>query len=234
MTGSLAAPAFGPRLVRGPWQADAIETTGARGAGIRVARADDRREVLASAARAFTVDPLFGYFSRDRLSGHRMLPGLLGGTVADLLTHGTCWVAEADEHGTPAPVGFAGWYPPDGFPRPLGREAALAARSLPASVRIRHPGRGLRLFFETERVHPHEPHWYLALLAVDPDWQGRGLGGALLRPGLERADDEGLPCYLETQKEANLAFYGRYGFEPTHTIRLRHAPPVWCMTRPAR
>ena len=42
--------------------------------------------------------------------------------------------------------------------------------------------------------------------------QGRGVGSALLEPALARADGEGMPCYLETQKEENLSFYARHGF----------------------
>ncbi len=56
-------------------------------------------------------------------------------------------------------------------------------------------------------------HWYLPTLGVDPLSQGRGVGGALLQPVLARADAEGLFCYLETEKEINVTFYRRHGFE---------------------
>jgi ribosomal protein S18 acetylase RimI-like enzyme len=45
-------------------------------------------------------------------------------------------------------------------------------------------------------------HWYLPTLGVDPPHQGQGIGGILLRPGLARADAEGLWCYLETEGRA--------------------------------
>ena len=45
------------------------------------------------------------------------------------------------------------------------------------------------------------PHWYLSILGVDPDHQGKGLGGELLKPVLAQADAQGLPCYLETLEE---------------------------------
>ena len=57
------------------------------------------------------------------------------------------------------------------------------------------------------------PHWYLWVLGVDPSSQGQGIGGKLIEPVLARSDDEGVPCYLETQLERNVAFYERRGFE---------------------
>ncbi len=62
-------------------------------------------------------------------------------------------------------------------------------------------------------MHPHEPHWYLATLGTAVEQQGKGVGGALLRPVLEHCDAEGLPCYLESSKERNVPFYRRHGFE---------------------
>src|SRR4051794_10002142 len=58
-----------------------------------------------------------------------------------------------------------------------------------------------------------EPHWYLALLGVEPSAQGRGIAGQILRPMLDRLDAERLPAYLETGKPSNVAYYPRYGFE---------------------
>ena len=71
-----------------------------------------------------------------------------------------------------------------------------------------------------EAKHPHEPHWYLATLGTAVDQQGKGVGGALLRPVLEHCDAEGLPCYLESSKERNLPFYRRHGFEVVEEVPL--------------
>ena len=56
-------------------------------------------------------------------------------------------------------------------------------------------------------------HWYLGVLAVDPEYQGKGLGSQLVRGMLTRIDEEGLPCYVETEGEKNVAMYERFGFE---------------------
>ena len=78
----------------------------------------------------------------------------------------------------------------------------------------------LRLLSLVEAKHPHEPHWYLASLGTAVDQQGKGMGGALMRPVLEHCDAEGIPCYLESSKERNLPFYRRHGFEVVEEVPL--------------
>ena len=55
--------------------------------------------------------------------------------------------------------------------------------------------------------------WYLYNLFVKKDAQGKGIASKLLRPMLQFCDDERMPAYLETNKEANVAIYQHYGFE---------------------
>jgi predicted acetyltransferase len=76
-----------------------------------------------------------------------------------------------------------------------------------------------------ERLHPQEvpePHWYLMLIAVDSPRQGQGMGGALLKLILDRADRDGVPAYLWTVQPKNVPFYKRYGFR----IVTESAEPV--------
>ena len=77
------------------------------------------------------------------------------------------------------------------------------------------------------KQHVAEPHWHLFPIAVDPAFQGKGFGSALLTPMLDRIAEEGLPCYLETQKEQNISLYEHFGFEVIHTdvipgIEMKH------------
>jgi GNAT superfamily N-acetyltransferase len=55
-------------------------------------------------------------------------------------------------------------------------------------------------------------HWYLEILGVTPEYQGKGFSSRLVKPMLARADKEGLPCFLETQLEKNVSLYKHLGF----------------------
>ncbi|KAA6220900.1 GNAT family N-acetyltransferase [Streptomyces albofaciens JCM 4342] len=79
---------------------------------------------------------------------------------------------------------------------------------------------------------PTGPVWFLGSVGVDPDRQGRGLGGAVIRPGLEAADAAGVPAFLETSDERNVRFYERLGFAVTADYVLPGGGPrTWAMTR---
>jgi ribosomal protein S18 acetylase RimI-like enzyme len=93
-------------------------------------------------------------------------------------------------------------------------------RSVPLSVLL---GFGLSAGFKMramgeyiDRVHkrlaPFD-HWYLLVLGVDPLHQGKGYASRLVRPMLVRADQEELPCYLETNDEADVPIYRHFGFK---------------------
>ena len=63
--------------------------------------------------------------------------------------------------------------------------------------------------------------------------QGKGLGGALMRPTLDRCDREGLPAYIEASSVRSAALYERLGFEHIEELRVGGSPPLWLMLRPA-
>lgn len=55
--------------------------------------------------------------------------------------------------------------------------------------------------------------WYLSILGVLPEFQGKGLGSGLVRPILQKADEAGCATYLETFTPRNMSFYKRLGYE---------------------
>jgi len=80
-------------------------------------------------------------------------------------------------------------------------------------------------------MHPHETHWYLPWMGVIPEAQGSGLGSALLRAGLARADSDGLPAYLEATSRRNAALYTRHGFRITGVVEAEGYPEITAMWR---
>jgi GNAT superfamily N-acetyltransferase len=208
-----------------------VERVGAVGIGVRRVTVGDRPTVLAVAARAFWNDPLFDFFARDLLHEYRLLPLLLDAYLREIeSSRGESWVGEVDGRLR----AFAGWVAPDGADRSVRHELVRTVRMLPVVARARHSIKAIRLFMEVDKRHPTEPHWYLGLLVTDPGAQGRGVGTRLLAPVLERCDQEGHFAYLETQKEANVAWYARSGFEVADVVRLEDTPPVWLLRRDPR
>ncbi|KAF4995190.1 hypothetical protein FGRMN_5328 [Fusarium graminum] len=55
-------------------------------------------------------------------------------------------------------------------------------------------------------------HYHLEVICTHQDWQGKGAGGLLLRWGVERADAEGLPCFLEATRKGK-PVYEKLGFQ---------------------
>ena len=65
-----------------------------------------------------------------------------------------------------------------------------------------------------------------------PEWQGRGIGSALMGPVLERCDAERMPAYLNAGSARSRDLYARHGFEVTEEFRLPDGgPPLWRMWR---
>jgi ribosomal protein S18 acetylase RimI-like enzyme len=81
--------------------------------------------------------------------------------------------------------------------------------------------------------HVREPHYYVRDIGVHPDTQGRGLGSALMRPLLDRCDQEGLSAYIEASSERSAALYERLGFQHIKELRVGDSPPLWLMIRPS-
>lgn len=84
--------------------------------------------------------------------------------------------------------------------------------------------------------HLKEPHFYLFVLGVDPAFQGRGIGKALLHRLNARADAAGRPCFLETDKETSVRLYESVGYEVVGEERVAKLDGArfWFMKRATR
>jgi ribosomal protein S18 acetylase RimI-like enzyme len=107
------------------------------------------------------------------------------------------------------------WFPPGQTELTPGRMLRVGLGMLPFKIGLGGVSRFMKAMSVGEKFHKsvHGPHWYLLALGTKPELQGAGLGGALIEVGAAKADAAGVPCYLETATESNVAFYTKRGFE---------------------
>lgn len=185
-------------------------------------------------AKAFEDDPMFVFLApNDRELRLQALTWLMERAIA--------YCTQKNHVYTTANMqGIAAWLPPgefSGHPLQLLQMALqLQLYALPWKVGWNRLGRCLNFLAAMEQAHQQDmgnsDHWYLAIMVVHPASQGKGLGSQLLQPILQRASDEGLPCYLSTFTEQAVRFYQKNGFEIVRKEKLASdAPLFWTLKR---
>lgn len=200
-------------------------TQGARPASLSIdpSQADAVSDAI---ARGFHDNEIWVWIQPHAARRHRLMVRNYKTLIRRVfLRRGCAWT-------TPGAAGAALWLPP-GEPKRTRADGLAEIWSLVPWVGT-GLGRGARADRLTAQHHPREPHWYLEVLAVRPERQRHGYGSALLAPGLERCDAERTPAYLETQREANVPYYRRFGFDVTGVIEDAEMPPLWKMWREPR
>ena len=195
---------------------------------VRKAAKPDIPQLKSVIARAFDDDPLVNWMvSQDKRRARRVYDVMAIALERMLMPFG-------EVYSTDGIHGAALWAPPGKRSLSPLRQAMM----IPAMVSACGVGRFRDVFLGVNAIdkrHPHEPHFYLGVLATDPDCQGRGVGGQLMRPVLERCDRERIPAYLESSKERNVPLYERNGFRVTEVFTVPHGgPPLWLMWRDPR
>ncbi len=192
---------------------------------LEVAQRGSAAELL---ARAFHNDPLYRLVIPEEDRRAEVLAWLFDRVMHYSLLYG-------EVHTTRALEGVACWLPPGRTELTIGRilrsglYATLLKMGLAAYRRF-----DTYMGYADKLHHRYAPasHWYLWVIGVDPQRQGRGIGGRLIESVLARASANGTACYLETGTESNVRFYERHGFQ---TVDAGQVPqlgvPVWAMLR---
>jgi GNAT superfamily N-acetyltransferase len=135
------------------------------------------------------------------------------------------WLWEAGEA-----AGVALWVPPGGGARYTEVDEGITKLAVRDEFSDDEGVRYETLWNSVWEHMPEEPHWLLDHLAVEPDQQGRGIGGALVRIGLEWSERDGVPAFLETSKPRNVPLYEHLGFRVEAAADApRGGPHVWFM-----
>jgi GNAT superfamily N-acetyltransferase len=182
--------------------------------------APDRRSALASVlGRAFVVEPMM----RWPLCGGEDVEGRLIRAfeifMEDPIRLGMVWEAGAA-------MGALIWIPADQI------DAVDDGNRAMRSVYEREDGarRFDRFWDWVGSKHPEEPLALVDSVAVEPAAQGRGIGSALIRSGLDRARTAGHGVWIETGNPRNVPLYERHGFRVVEDADAPGGGPhIWFM-----
>lgn len=191
------------------------------GVAIRRARQEDRESVARLLDEAFLDDPVSLWIFPDEVDRRAKHATMMVAVLDQTLHDGR---VDMTEDGAAAALWIR--VPTD---QPCDEHGpALMRRAVdPDNERIELVGRLV------DAAHPKErAHEYLQLVAVAPDRQGEGLGGALIQATLDRCDRERLPVYLEASTERSRGLYERLGFRDMgYPLVLPDGPVMWPMWR---
>lgn len=194
---------------------------------IRQATSADFDPISTTLAKAFHDDPVKLHLIGGKSVAEEKVKPFFTAFQKLQLPHGHVYTTAGYE-------AAALWAPPDQWKIPF----TGVLRHSPTFVKLygRRFFANLGVLTAMEKAHSEVefPHYYLEIIGTAPAHQGKGCGAALMEPMVARADEEGVGMYLESSKESNLAFYGRFGFEVRRTLQLKNGPPMWLMARPPR
>jgi ribosomal protein S18 acetylase RimI-like enzyme len=187
--------------------------------------------VAALLARAFDDDPMMGWVVPRPAARPRALGAFFAANVRYAALYGRVDRA-------PEGHGAAIWLAPGDYRMTAWRMLRSGHALLPLRMGATAWRRLQRLNAYALMQHARTvagPHWYLYGVGVAPERRGRGIATALLRPALDQADRDRLPCYLETAGPLTVPLYERLGFRVAIAGRLPpDGPPFWSMLRPAK
>ncbi len=190
---------------------------------VRIAQPRESGSLKVALGAAFSDDPIFGWLIGRSSNRQARLERYFAIQLAHSLADGRVWTTDGLQ-------GAALCMPPGQWRLPPRLMIANGGR-FTSVFRGRLP-RALGLLAAIERRHLRGAHYYFANIGVAPEAQGQGLGSRLMRPTLDRCDEEGLPAYLEASSERNTALYERLGFKCTEVLRFAGSPPLRLMMRP--
>lgn len=180
-------------------------------------------------ALAFHDYQLLQYASPDESEREKIVPYFCQSVLHYGIRYGEAYATSLNLEGV------AVWITSDYFPMTFWR----MIRSVPLSVmaglgrgggsRLKHPGDYIDAMHE--RLAPFK-HWFLLIIGVGPQFQGKGFASKLIYPILNKIDEHALPCYTETMDEKNVPLYEHFGFRVIEKLAIPQTElTTWAMLR---
>lgn len=186
---------------------------------VRSADASLQASAIDTIVLGFAADPMTRWVWPDASEYLRIMPRFVKAFGGRAFEHGT---ADITDGGRAAAL----WLPPGVEPDDADMGAVMEGSLRPEIAE--DIGAVLRGMAE---YHPREPHWYLPLIAADPNWIGKGHGALLMKHALRRCDEQGIPAYLESSNPRNISLYERHGFRIIGRIQSGSSPALTPMLR---
>lgn len=170
---------------------------------IRLATPADRDNVIGALTAGFSEDIVFsGWLFDDPDTYDRYAAGYFACYTDFAIEHGYVWTT-GDPTAALITMPFSAWQraqtDPDLKERIIQGTGPFAERAFALDEVL------------IER-HPMSPdHLYLALIGIQPEHRGGGLGTRLLQAAFDLADRMGIPCYGESSCDRNGRLYDRIG-----------------------
>ena len=191
-------------------------------ARIHTATASDKEQIIDLLVLAFGADPLERWLYPNPRAYLRHFPRFLTAFTGRAFDSGHAYYVDGYS-------AAALWLPPS-----VHLDDGPIVESLAQTVQEEKQADTMAMLEQMSRYHPVEPHWYLALMGVDPAQQGQGLGSMLLQHTLPSCDQDRALAYLESTNPKNIPLYERHGFELLGTIQVGATPPMFPMLRRPR
>jgi len=192
---------------------------------LRLASESDAEELASILADAFLQDPVARWVLPEPSFDEKFFHSDVA--LADIPAQ-HCWLESEGR-------GAACWRPPKARSAKAGLLKTIKLM-VPAIMQfgLKPMRRGDILQRAFAKQRPKEPHYYLHMLGARQQFQGQGIGSALLKQGLRVVDENEMPAYLESSNIANVRLYERFGFTTLHSASLgKDGPTVWYMWRDA-
>ncbi|GAB4243272.1 MAG: GNAT family N-acetyltransferase [Elainellaceae cyanobacterium] len=186
---------------------------------VNLATKQNVEPIVHSLVLAFSADPAVRWMYPDPQQYLMSFPNFVNAFAGKAFEHEAAYYLD----------GYAGaalWLPPNIYPDD-DRLMALLRHTVSEQMQTKV----FAVFDQMSQYHPHEPHWYLPLIGIEPSQQRKGYGSALMKHALAQCDRDNTLAYLESSNPANIPFYEQHGFELLGRIQAAGSPAIFPMVR---